>query len=526
MSIETRPPWGSPDESAGAPEFTEDLLRVTTTKVGDQVNVALTNGGPLEVRSTYPIELRPGTHSYNVSVIVPDGYNAAGEVKEFSLQATASALERPDNPEQPVPPNELDEVWDLPDTTTETAPEKETGEDEDWPDPIPSPDPEDPWPPVPKALEVFTLAKAGVRIPNGKEGESVVAVAELGQVTVEPTTYQKGRHVYQVRVEVPPGFSNSGEVLHGSKSAYAKRKSWWPWGGEQEPDELVVNGIDGETYTLDVSNDTLYVFLYGKRATGKTMMIASLIHFLAKDRKIKLKLDSENVEVKQRFYSYINSVKDGVLQPSTATIKTGDKVQEIQLVVDPNDQSFPPLNLSLIDLAGEDLEELLVTKDNTRGDLDPRIRAYLEHVPASNFLFVVLLPADDPHPHDEVVHQFMNYLEFRDLEEADVLLTGTKWDLVPSGIEDVRQLVEENELIFIPQLLSGRNGRLSFLEFSVGEPIEGEVDRFQHNDNHSLRLANAIYRLGHGLDVSPWAMSGKVPGKPKKAWFRFLKKKK
>jgi len=221
---------------------------------------------------------------------------------------------------------------------------------------------------------------------------------------------------------------------------------------------------------------TNFVFLFGRPGSGKTAIISSLCHYLSTNPSGALELrNSDNKEGMFFLKEIFRKGKAGHFLDRTAR----NKITEIDLMYTPR-KPKKPMNLTFLEMSGEDLTKVELRKDDysgatSGGILPDNIDVYLK-CPKIKMIFLLVTEWKKAETDDILMFEFLDYVRKKQkaFRKPQVLLLVSKWDTY-DGIHynNIDAFVRENMKLTY-NLLTQIEGSISY--FTVGNVVEMEND--------------------------------------------------
>ncbi|MES1977505.1 MAG: hypothetical protein V4451_05680 [Pseudomonadota bacterium] len=189
------------------------------------------------------------------------------------------------------------------------------------------------------------------------------------------------------------------------------------------------------------------------------------------------------------------------------------KTIQLQAQYVPTDGSLP-LNLIFLEMAGEDLREVMITDAGGKA-LPFHILQFLK-IPRLKISFLVMTAWSDAARDDETIDDFLSFLneEAPHLIDNRFILLITKWDTKPKSSGSIDDFVRANMPSTYSKLAAARN---VIQPFSIGEVVSikdaGEDIIASFDYASSQRLFRRIYETFTGVPSEA----------PTAAWWQFWK---
>lgn len=220
------------------------------------------------------------------------------------------------------------------------------------------------------------------------------------------------------------------------------------------------------------SRNTNFIFLFGKPMSGKTTLIASLIHYLSAVSEYG---NLERVG-EQKDWRLIENLRYQFGKGEFSNRTVLGSVTEINIRFSPNPQRkrLSDLYLTFLEMSGEDLKEI-----QTVGEFSDNIDVFFK-VENISLTFILMTRFDEAKEDDYLISSFLDYLsaKFSSLRKPKFLLLVSNWDNY-SGKDDIREFVSKNMPITFRKISAPVN---AIKGFSVGKVSQKEgfpfIERF------------------------------------------------
>jgi len=257
---------------------------------------------------------------------------------------------------------------------------------------------------------------------------------------------------------------------------------------------------EAETIRWLKSLDTHFVFFFGKYKSGKSVILASLLRSLRHGGgkgefhpNIEKPFDRGAVLVSD-LEGYMD---DNRFPPRT---KQGNVIC-VNGEFTPNDQRFADLDITFLEMSGEDLTEVAIQHDSV-GSLPSHIDVYLK-ADGLPIVFILVSPWMEAAQDDKVIAQFLDYVKAASPKghsaNSRMFLLITQWDTY-KGQATALEFAKANMKKTYNAIRSFRN---IVNEYSVGRVVAVDkqpyIDPF--NDEYPSRLWNQIYMTFTGRDL-------------------------
>ena len=216
---------------------------------------------------------------------------------------------------------------------------------------------------------------------------------------------------------------------------------------------------------------TNYVFLFGKSKAGKTAIASSLIYHLHNDFKGTLRImRSDNNVEGESLARRIKSLIETGRFPDRTSLGT---VTHIDMQYKPHDPIKKAINVSLLEMSGEDLSEVVVDKS---GKLTESIEVFFK---AGNIsmIFVLVTSADEALEDTNTLIQFLDYLFGKDEKfyHSRIILLISQWDKYFGATNETVIEFVERKLRSVYAKIYRPHATNAIAKYSIGE-VEPDVD--------------------------------------------------
>jgi|GEM_PF-1658157 len=321
----------------------------------------------------------------------------------------------------------------------------------------------------------------------------------------------------------------------------ALRYYQWAFEESREPNDALLKKIEELKSSVRRSKTkSKTVVFVGPPSSGKTVMLGSFLYFLQTRRESDVQdVDTDDSSARLRsklLKNFTNKVdengkiqidENGKIQimvefpESTAPLAkdSGQQIPEIRINIEQyqTSKTLPPIELTLLDVAGEHFRAFDATKDTK---LDPRVQNYLRSDP-EDLIFVLVIPANSHGDSREQADLQMLLTDFGfflsrkgNIKNYSRLLSFSKWDLYEGNASKASELLD-----YYPMLRSiTPDDPDDVFKFKVGDKIvdaEGS-EKFEWHEWSAELFARRIYRTTTGINDDPWVWRAK-----KKKWFKF-----
>lgn len=253
-----------------------------------------------------------------------------------------------------------------------------------------------------------------------------------------------------------------------------------------------------------IDKDTHYIFFFGKIASGKTAIITYLINYILEENEGNLVLADLNEN------PYTNVLLENFTS-GTLTKRT-DPMEDpihIDLRYEPRDERKPKKFFTILEIAGEDLEEL-GNRDNEKGvgSLPKGIQAYFEAAGIS-ITFILCTPYNKANQDVALLSQFIQHVERNrsKLKKYNYVLLSTKWDKNMSR-KSIEDFATDNQLQFVIDQIKHKSPLI--MGYSIGEVNEADNIVTNVSKKYPKELWHWLYEDMTGVEL----VDEYIPPKP------------
>ena len=257
----------------------------------------------------------------------------------------------------------------------------------------------------------------------------------------------------------------------------------------------------------DLESDRLYVMFYGKPNTGKSVILSGLLWFLQTDPSITWNLDKAGMDLssERKLSELRGSIRKGKFVPSTRMLSNSSKVWELKGELIPKNKKLPSLKLCFLELAGEDLRSIMVEDSRFNGELDLRIRHYLDSwAKPDNMCFLMVAPCNEAEDNEEALLDMFTYMDTKQMGLAPSIVMLSKWDMLGEEGNSPGKLrrILEDEMSMAWQQIQSPNRDVATMRFTIG--ASDNATDFAYSPQDSKALSRRLYQIGTGLQRDPW----------------------
>lgn len=255
-----------------------------------------------------------------------------------------------------------------------------------------------------------------------------------------------------------------------------------------------------ETIKAIEDKDTNYIFLFGKGGTGKSYITASLIYYLKTSGLGDLLVKDTTSDIAKLLEQDLyNEFFTGKIINRTNRL---EPPYEIDLVFTPKDRKLPKMNITFLEISGENLSKVKIAKNDPHsGKLPDNIDIFFM---CKNIKLIFFLVADHATALEDslLIDRFLNVVlnKNENFDNANYLLAITKWDTY-NGKH--KKNVEDFTKEFMPNIhnrfINHTEGK-AITHYSIGKILRS-VDKGvvteqiqEKNPKRAEEVANWLYR--------------------------------
>lgn len=258
---------------------------------------------------------------------------------------------------------------------------------------------------------------------------------------------------------------------------------------------------------LVVDPDTTYFFVFGLASAGKSVMLSGLIYYLSAFHtkgQIKSTGDRDTDNHKRG---------DAVLSKMRRKVKSGEFVDRSKQI-DKNEFVFPSeihlkyvpsmsenkyeMPFCLLEMAGEDLKEIKLKDDGkSGGEFDERINSYLMH-PNCSIAFICVVDPDDSDESEQVISEFITYLEKIGRTTNPALIAVSKWDRFKEEYNNNVDKYFDDNIKLLDRITEDEDREFTKMGFSIGSVSEDDTS-YDFKPSDSEKLFKWMYEIAIGI---------------------------
>jgi len=212
------------------------------------------------------------------------------------------------------------------------------------------------------------------------------------------------------------------------------------------------------------SKGTNFVFLFGKRQVGKTVVTASLLNYMSShcDYGNLISVFDATSNKPDLGRALLEDIRSQIAQKRLPGRTDAGGITEIDVRFEPFKKGKPKLWLTFLEMSGEDLEKVDV---NTEKPFPSNIDVFFKAKNLS-MTFVLVTSHQDAYKDDQLMAQFFDHIAAKDpkFRSARMLLLVSQWDTYKYPV-DFRSFLKKDMPLTFARL---RNGGNANRHFSIG----------------------------------------------------------
>lgn len=273
---------------------------------------------------------------------------------------------------------------------------------------------------------------------------------------------------------------------------------------EANPFENIAEPVEEESLVEKFkrlsSRDTNFIFLFGRPATGKSYITASLIYYMQTSKLGTLHVSGTNSRDAELLVEdmYKNFHSGKILDRTNRN----EPPYEIDLVFTPKDRRLPEMKITFLEMSGENLKQVQILKnDPNSGKLPDNIDTFLM---CSNIRLIFFLVADhETASQDSItINKFLDYVFNKDkrFDNSNYLLAITKWDTYKGKFRNNVERFTETVMPNIHNRLIKEHLGNAITHYSIGEILRKEdkgvvIDQIKEvNTSRAEAVTNWLYK--------------------------------
>ncbi|MEX0997611.1 MAG: hypothetical protein WDZ45_11220 [Flavobacteriaceae bacterium] len=273
------------------------------------------------------------------------------------------------------------------------------------------------------------------------------------------------------------------------------------------------NTPEVDNNVIEYHPDRSYFFIFGQGASGKTVLISSILYYLRvirSDRYSDTLININNSDLKHesegnRLWSELSrTIFTRTFPRGTTTIQNQNPIpRHINAHFTPSSNS-PEFKFCLMDMAGEDLEKVDYMSNQTLPD---SIKTYIKELPKENMCFIYVLNPEDQYFSNEkklaLFEAFIDSLDANEHTDTPLLFLVTKWDTIKDEFSSAEEFVRS---VFNPiwGTLKQEKRKINIGEFSIGvvngnDPAATNFETF--DPTYPERVFKWMYKTQTGVSL-------------------------
>lgn len=236
---------------------------------------------------------------------------------------------------------------------------------------------------------------------------------------------------------------------------------------------------------------TNYVFLFGSPASGKSYITTSLIYYLQTCALGRVRFpESNEKEAQILLEENYKRFHDGKLLDRT---NTAAPPYEIDIVFTPNERRSPPMKITFLEMAGENLNKVKILKEDPgSGKLPDDINIYLQ-CPDINLIFFLVADHNNANNDSVLIDRFLNYVNNQNdrFGSTNNLLLITKWDTYPNKGQQSAGDFARIEMKQVMSYLKMHKIKNAVTSYSVGLIKREKKDGKEYEKIHTVETESA-----------------------------------
>jgi len=290
----------------------------------------------------------------------------------------------------------------------------------------------------------------------------------------------------------------------------------------QQPPRRVGESVSGEAVSQDTKKfksmaeqieylegkDTNYVFLFGEPAAGKTAVCASLFLHLSSPQEKLGDMEEFRYEDDTRYQkndlNLLNTIRDAVRNRRFPARTDVGSLSHVNIRYRPIKRSKPPISVTFLEMAGDDLQKVESTKDslgNLPTDIDVFFKADRDKV---SMLFVLVTSHQNAVKNDKLMVNFLDYIIAQDLRFRDsrILLLISQWDTYV-GDKDVKDFIQDR-MPFTWSKLGKSTNAYRYFTLGVIKDVDGNPYVAKYDEEPARKVFHWIYHTITGKHLESW----------------------
>jgi hypothetical protein len=253
------------------------------------------------------------------------------------------------------------------------------------------------------------------------------------------------------------------------------------------------------------NKETNFVFIFGKRAAGKTVITASLLNYLSShcDFGTLVGIYDESSQSSNDGRRTLETIRRKFSEKRLPARTDQGSLTEIDIKFDPLNKSKRSLWLTFLEMAGEDLEKVDLN-ENSRSQFPTNIDVFFK---ANNLsmIFILVTSHNEAYKDDSLMVQFLDYIISRDarFQNSRILLLISQWDTF-QGVIELEDFLKTRMPLTFARLRKNTN---AFRHFSIGRVAKVDDEDFirEYDSEPAEEVFHWLYRTLTGESLkSRW----------------------
>lgn len=222
-----------------------------------------------------------------------------------------------------------------------------------------------------------------------------------------------------------------------------------------------------------------HIFVFGNVGAGKSTLMAALAKLFS--LRAVLHTNPNNEKGTILLLDWIDCLNDNQFPSKT----NSGEIIEIDLGLEFTEDNIPDLQMTFLEMAGEDL----IKVDIRKGEANAFEKTFTKYIKKTN-AFIIVTDIDRAKKDDAVISQFFNHISSRGADMSLVLLVITKWDSYQDN-QDKKSFVTDNMPMSKNWLHSDKIEESQVFTFSIGKVSNRTIEVLNLDD--TKKIAEWIY---------------------------------
>lgn len=268
----------------------------------------------------------------------------------------------------------------------------------------------------------------------------------------------------------------------------------------QEPAIADTAPTEAEQIQYLEGRETNYLFLYGPGQVGKTAITSAMIHYLSTECEYGNLVAIDSGDGRGRLL--LQHIREAINDRRFPARTELGSLTEVEIRFEPLRKSLPHLWLTFLDMSGEDLKNVEVTRTSDR-QLPSNIDVFFKANDLS-MIFVLVTSWEEAQKNDDLMVTFLDYIIGKDnrFRNSRVMLLISQWDTFVGEIE-IEEFISKHMKLTYARL---RDNSHAIRQFSIGRVIEADgIPHIQEfNGEHSENVFLWTYKSFTGRSLVSW----------------------